>query len=386
MDRCCRRAPFALPLLIGLAALAAHPPLVLAKADPESSGPTKEVKEGEAVEEGEWAPLEPEDSKYDWIELNTGEWLKGKIRLIQNNTLYFDSSKLDDLEFDWQDVSELLSGREHTFRFTGRRIVVGNARMRGQTIRIRSGDQIQEFERSEFVSMTRGSGKELNYWSLRMGLGLSGQSGNTEQLSLNAQLRIARETALTVGLLKYNGNIATQQNELSANNHRAVAAYNIYLTHRLYLIVPSVEVFSDEFQNIALRLTPALGLGYNIVDRKTIRLQAGLAAGYQGTKFLSVEGSDDIDSDVALPINIDFDLDLPKRFEWENNYQVQLVVTDIGKTNQHLSSTFSVDLWGPIDLETSFQWDWVNQPTADAAGNVPEENDFRISAGFALDL
>jgi hypothetical protein len=235
--------------------------------------------------------------------------------------------------------------------------------------------------------MIRGSGRELDYWSLRMSLGLSGQAGNTQQLSLNTSLKVARETALTMTSLNYTGNIATQQNDLSANNHRAVAAFNYYLSRRLYLVVPAIEAFQDEFQNIDLRLTPAVGFGYDLIDRRKIRWQAGFAAGYQGTKFSSVEGgSDDFDNDLALQVNTDIDIDLPKRFEWDTNYQLQLVATDLGKTNQHLSSTFSFDLWGPLDLDTTFQWDWVNEPTANAEGKVPKQSDFRISVGFALDL
>jgi hypothetical protein len=279
-----------------------------------------------------------------------------------------------------------VTGLEHTFRFEGRRIVTGTARMKGDTIRIRSGDEIKQFERSDFVSMIYGSGRELDYWSLSMTVGLSGQAGNTDQLSLNSQLNIARETAFTRATLDYTGNIATQSSEISANNHRAVVAFDYYLSRRLYLVVPSIEAFQDEFQNIELRLTPAVGLGYNIIDRAKTRWQVGFGVGYQGTKFRSVVAGDDFDSDMALQVNTDLDIDLPKRFEWDSSYQIQLIATDIGKTNQHVSSTFSFDLWGPLDLDVTFQWDWVNEPTADAAGNVPEQSDFRISVGFGLDL
>ena len=56
------------------------------------------------------------------------------------------------------------------------------------------------------------------------------------------------------------------------------------------------------------------------------------------------------------------------------------------KTSQNVSSTISFDLWGPLDLDATFQWTWVNQPTADSQGNTPEQSDFRISVGFGLDL
>jgi hypothetical protein len=205
-------------------------------------------------------------------------------------------------------------------------------------------------------------------------------------LNLNTSLKIVRETPLTKIGLSYTGNVATQESEISANNHRAIAGFSAYLTNRFFLVVPSVEAFQDEFQNIQLRLTPAAGLGYNIIVRRRTRWQAAFAAGYQATKYFSVAEGDDFDSDLALQLNTDLDIDLPKRFEWETSYQLQLVATDIGKTSQHVSSTLSVDLWGPVDLDTTFQWDWVAEPTADAEGHIAEQNDYRISVGFGLDL
>jgi hypothetical protein len=44
-----------------------------------------------------WVP--PEDS-FDWIQLNTGEWLKGRIKAMQDRQLEFFSEKLSDMTFD----------------------------------------------------------------------------------------------------------------------------------------------------------------------------------------------------------------------------------------------------------------------------------------------
>ena len=215
---------------------------------------------------------------------------------------------------------------------------------------------------------------------------MSGQAGNTNQLSLNALVKVARETSLTRARLDYTGNVATQQGDISANNHRGTLGLDVFLTRRFFLVVPVVEAFQDEFQNIALRLTPAVGLGYNILYGNEYKWQVGLATGYQGTKFLSVADGDGFESDMSVQLNTRFDVDLRKRFEWESAYQLQLIPTDMDKMSQNVSSTISFDLWGPIDLDATFQWTWVNQPTADSQGNTPEQSDFRISVGFGLDL
>lgn len=334
----------------------------------------------------EWAPPIADASESDWIRLTTGEWLKGTVKLIRAESVDFHSAQLDDLQIDWDDISEMRMPRAHTYRFTGRRIVTGVGGMRGDVIRIRVGDEVRQFKRKDFVSMIRGTGRELDYWSLNASLGLSGQAGNTDQLSFNGTLDVARETALTRGKLSYTGNVATQENDISANNHRANFEYDVYLTGRLYLVVPSVEVFQDEFQNIALRLTPGVGFGYDIIWSRKVKWQMGLSIGYQGTRYFSVSSGSDSESDVALQFNGNLDIDLPSRFEWTTSYQPQIVMSDIGKTSQHLSSTLSFDFWGPLDIDTTFQWDWVASPVADATTTVPESSDFRIIVGLALDL
>src|SRR4051812_48738992 len=43
----------------------------------------------------------------DWVQLNSGEWLKGRIKSMQNWELEIDSQELYDLDIDWDDVKEV---------------------------------------------------------------------------------------------------------------------------------------------------------------------------------------------------------------------------------------------------------------------------------------
>jgi hypothetical protein len=108
--------------------------------------------------------------------------------------------------------------------------------------------------------------------------------------------------------------------------------------------------------------------------------------GYQVTRYISVESGSRDANDVAMQFNTDLDIDLPNRFDWSVGYQTQLVMTDVGKSNQHVSTTLSLDFWGPIDLDTTFQWNWVAKPVASTDGVLPTSSDYTIVVGFALDL
>jgi len=44
----------------------------------------------------DWVP--PAD-KFDWIQLKSGEWLKGRIKAMQDRELEFDSEELEDMTY-----------------------------------------------------------------------------------------------------------------------------------------------------------------------------------------------------------------------------------------------------------------------------------------------
>jgi hypothetical protein len=333
-----------------------------------------------------WAPPSPSPTEYDWIQLNTKEWLKGKIELIQDDSVTFDSDKLHELTFDWDDIILLVTAKEHTFRFTGRRTVRGTGEMRADIIRIRTGDEVKEFKRSELVGMIPGTGRERDYWSGNVGLGLAGQAGNTSQLSLTGTLLVTRETTFRKVNLLYNGNIATQDGDISANTHRMNSGVSFYFTRKFFIDVPRIEFFQDEFQNIKWRITPTAGVGYDVIQKKKITWRVGAAAGFQAVNFYSVDSGSDRSNDFPILVPTNLVIDIKDRFKWTNFYQLQLVTTNIGNSNQHLTSTLSFDFWGPLDFDNTFQWDWVAKPQADADGSTPKSSDFRISVGFSIKL
>jgi CheY-like chemotaxis protein len=51
----------------------------------------------------DWVP--PADG-FDWIQLKSGEWLKGEIKAMQDRKLEVDSDKLNYLTFEWRDVRQ----------------------------------------------------------------------------------------------------------------------------------------------------------------------------------------------------------------------------------------------------------------------------------------
>ena len=55
-----------------------------------------------------WTPDGSRPIGFDWIQLTNGEWLKGDLKVLYNDSLEFDSDELDLLTFDWEDVHQVI--------------------------------------------------------------------------------------------------------------------------------------------------------------------------------------------------------------------------------------------------------------------------------------
>jgi hypothetical protein len=55
-----------------------------------------------------WKATIPRPKEFDWSQFTSGEWLKGKIKVLYRYKLEFDSDKLGLLELDWEDVENVV--------------------------------------------------------------------------------------------------------------------------------------------------------------------------------------------------------------------------------------------------------------------------------------
>ncbi len=376
-----------LPLLLVLAWGQATPTEARAQAS-EAESMMRDSKTGsqDRGAERRWSRPELAASKNDWILTKSGEWVKGDLIRLRDKKVEFDSDEFDEVSVDFVDIVIFVLPKPHSFRIEGRIVHRGPAEMYEGVIRVTTEDGVVEIPREKLVGIVQGSGGEWERWSFDLGLGVAARSGNTNTADLTGRGDILREGALTRWGLRYTGAISsnevvdTGEQQTTANNHRVSSAFDFFLTRRLFVTVPFFEYFTDPFQNIQTRITPGGGIGYQVVDRSWLDWELTLGAGYQFTEFVPTLG-EPIGNDFALIPATQFNLDLPFGIEWDNGYRLQIIATDIGKTNHHLESLLSIDLFGPIDLDLSFVFDRIEEPTG---GVLPD--DFRFSVGLGLDM
>ena len=323
--------------------------------------------------------------QYDWIQLTSGEWLKGEIIVLYNGKLEFDSAELDMLVFDFEDIREIRSARMVQVRFASGIDQTGQLLMVDGVVRF-VGSELA-FERADVVTITGGEPKEINFWNANVSVGANWRSGNTEQAEANLQAKVQRRTLETRLVFEYLGNVTSIEESVSANNHRASAELDRFITARFYTRPVFAEYFRDPFQNIAHRTTVGTGVGYQLAD--TVKTDWNISGGpaLQYTRFDQVEpGAPDSEFTLALVGGTRLDLKITSTLDFNYDYQFQLVSRAAGLYNHHMTMGFSTDVTRRLDLDVSLVWDRIQEPQPEADSTVPEQDDWRFIFGLGFDF
>lgn len=323
------------------------------------------------------------DPEFDWVRLDTDEWLKGELISMHNDSMDFESDKFDRLTFDWEDVVELRIVQPRVFRFTDNRIVRGRGLVENGVVQIEQEDGARfEAPQPELVSIVYTQESERHNWRTRIGASFAARQGNTDQQDISANAEISREGLWTRWKNRYVGTFSKLEGNDTVNNHRASTQLDWLLTQRFFVRVPSFEYFKDQFQNIDGRYSPGAGLGYQTIDNGLVEHEISMGFAGQLTTFR--DGP--LETDAAALFATELSFDLPHDIDLDFRYKLQLVMTDLDKTSHNTQGILSFSVWDPLDLDVGAYWDRIEGPEREDSGNTPKRNDFRLTVGLSLDL
>lgn len=351
---------------------------------------------------GQDAPPAPETDGFDWVRLTNGEWLKGELKELQDDRLVFDSDEFDEVEIDWEDVHSLSvpGGAEVLlekggFRFeylnvrnSGERPVVrGPLRVEGDAVTVQTDEGDVNLERDEVRSILGARKSEWDYWSGKLSFGTTLIQGNVDRTDVSGFARIERRDNLTRLRFGYDGAYSVVDGEETADNHRVTTTYDYYATERLYLRPLDLEVFRDQFQNIAYRVTPAAGAGYSLIDSAETDWRIDASLGYRYTEFEESAPGEPGDEESAV-------LNLGTTWEWEAtpdvDFGTELSATvplpDSGSYTFRAKLYTAIEIWNDFDLDVQLTWDRVNEPAPNADGSVPDSDEVRFYVGVGWEF
>jgi putative salt-induced outer membrane protein YdiY len=331
-----------------------------------------------------WLPPWVGRDKSDWIQLKSGEWLRGHFKYIQDRKVEFDSDELDDLSLNLKDVRQLYPAEPLFARFYGRDQLYGTVVISNNVVQVSGPEQVS-LPREQLTGITPGGKRERDFWSGKASIGLSLQSGNTRQATLNTSAELVRRTPATVAELDYLGNFSEVNGQQNANNQRINGLYDIRLNRDWFVRPASLEYYRDQLANIAHKGTLGVGVGYYFFDRDGLEWSVSGGPGYQYAQFETVEeGQPDRTSTAAGVLQTSFKADITRRLKFYQTFSATFTSQEAGSVSSHAVSTLEFEIKRHLDLDVSFIWDYLQNPQTEANGNVPQHSDFRLVVGMGV--
>ena len=331
-----------------------------------------------------WLPPAIGHDNADWIQLKSGEWLRGQLKYIQDRKVEFDSDELKDLSLDLKDVRQVYAGKPFFTKFDARNQIYGTVVISNDMVQVMGPEQVN-LPREQLTGITPGGEREIDFWSGNFNVGLSLQSGNTRQATLSTSAELARRTPATIIQLNYLGNFSEVNGQQNANNHRINGTYDVRLSRHWFVRPAYLEYFQDQLANIAHQGTIAVGLGYYIFDRQGLEWKVSGGPGYQRTKFETVEpGQADTASTPAGVLQTNFKADITRRLTFIQTIGVTLTSEEAGLYSHHAVSTLEFEIKRHLNLDVSFVWDYLQNPQTESSGLLPQHSDFRLNLGVGV--
>ena len=350
--------------------------------------------------EGRPDAVEP-GGDWDWLQLDTHEWLKGEIIALYDDTLEFESDKFGVMSIGWSDVIELRSGRLYRigldqgeidlitsmYDYDFGDLIIGRLYINREKAYI-SGDLGQQWtlERSEILTITSGNPIEANLWSLSATVGITIDSGNTESESTNIFLNANRRDVNSRVLLDYTGIVEETNNDETANNHRLRSFYDIFQTKNFFYRPVFLEFYRDDFQNLDYRVTYSPGLGFYLVDSDTADWDVTIGPIYKKSRFASVEaGANKTESSAGWGVVTTANIDVTPDIEWYLEYTVQTADERTGGDTQRFLTRLNIEINSQLKFDVSYMLDHVENPIAGEDGITPDNTDTRLMFGIVFD-
>ncbi|WP_297433083.1 DUF481 domain-containing protein [Sulfurimonas sp.] len=349
----------------------------------------------------------PKEAKSDWMELQSGEWIRGSFKGMYSGKMEFDSEEFGLVKFDVSDVKQLITQGKSTVSLNKK---MPNLRQLKNLKSVSSLKQDKEvtgklsFENGRFTitlndgrtksipsnsisSVFAGEAKESNYWSANVFVGVDILSGNTQQVTITGKASAERRTSLTRFRTDYLSTYTKIDNDTTTtDNNRLTGTFDLYQTNHFYWRLASLEAIRDPFKNIRSKYTVGVGVGDDILYTNTIDWSVTMGSGYQHTTFDTVVSGEDATADTPLIfLDTRYKQSITTDVDFLLNYNMYIVNTASGSYVHHMEVSLETELISDLSVDLSLFWDRVEAPTTFDDGTRPGKNDFKtmLAIGYS---
>ena len=338
------------------------------------------------VGEDAWFQAAPPTDDADWIQLKSGEWLRGHLVGLHAQELKFGSDRVDEEELKFKDVRRLFLRSPQIVVLTDLSSLRGRGMLLGDTLTLQTASGERAIERADILSIAPLVENEVDAWHLDASVGLSVSRGNVEQTVFNGSADLLREDEWMRLSAAYSASYGESKGRKIAHNHLGSARLDVYLLPSFFLTPLLASVEFNDFKNLRTRAAFTSGAGVRFLDGGEMYWDVAVGGGYQLVRFTSVTDDGDLTrSDLTFLVGTVFSFKVSDDVDVDTQYLVYFVATRPGLTHQQATAKVEVELTDLLDLELRAVYDRTERPVADEDGNVPKRNDLSLVVSLRIE-
>jgi putative salt-induced outer membrane protein YdiY len=311
----------------------------------------------------------------DEVWLKNGDHLTGKVMSLDAGTLVFKTSYAGDLSIKWGEVVNLKTD-EPIKVVLGDETAAQGLVTPGDPGKVKvKAEQLAEPVTVDLANIRTINPKPPFSTTLRINLGASMSSGNTDNQDIYAQGEFIARTAMNRFTLGGNYQRSEDNNIKTADSALGYIKYDHFLTKKWYLYANATGQ-QDEFQDLNLRATLGLGAGYQFFEseRTNLSLEGGLS--YVNEDFTIAEDN----SYAAGRWGLRFDhYILPKSLQF---FLYHTGLQSLESSNDlvlYTQTGFRVPFYKDLNLALQMNWQYDKSP---APGREKNDYTYIISLGY----
>lgn len=259
-------------------------------------------------------------ARADQVILTDGSTLVGTIERLMDGKLYITTDFAGKLEIDAAKVKSISSSGKVNVGFkTGDTLLgVSTSSADGSSAKVSSGvgDVSYTIDQVSAVWPEGAPGpaeiaaqKEIEKltpkWTASIEGGIVATDGNTDTLVGRARAEVNRKSSVELFKLYASADYGEQNDERNKNEYIAGGRYEHSIWGEKAFWYARTEFEYDEFEDLDLRATAALGLGYYWLKKPEHELKTSVGGGYRHQAFMDGSTTDDPILDLGLDYRLD---------------------------------------------------------------------------------
>jgi len=332
-------------------------------------------------------PHPPSSNEQTWIELTSGETLKGTVTAVYDSALYFDSVHFGDIRIRLSKIRRMQGQGNFEVTTDGRRTLVGTLDVNGDTVTVTTDDEQFEYSRSQLLSVTPSFQRERDRWTGDVRAGLNVRQGNTNIVEGNLATTLTRRTPTARGVIDYLAQVNETEGERVADSHRLNVSSDRFTGTRFFWRPISVQYYQDRLQNIAHQGTIDAGVGYILADSDRVDWDIQVGAGVNYLRNVSVADGESLSETSPVgTLGSDLSIEVTPTIDYELDIAMSFLNEESGRYQHHIVTGLSTDLIGNLDFDVSIIWDRTERPQRQQDGTLPEKDDLWVIFGLGYEF